>query len=273
MDVKISGRDVPVDEPLLAAMGPYRGIAESLHPTGRGEFIATVRRNPGDTRTTTTIHIDFRDMTVCYEAFPYPLEDVTGKLHIVLGPKTRLEFENFKGHHHGGEVTISGVDDIASAGNVLKLDVKGVAIPFDAELAKAVRHLRLQSVWRALGPRGRLGFTAQITQIDKAAPPNMPKPPNELEIAFNQMHADSIMPDFLPYELTDVSTGFQFSRNAVTITELIGRHGAARVQIGPSKIMMKPAGGIWGNFHNLQITPLIPDEDFLRALPSTCAPR
>jgi hypothetical protein len=228
----------------------------------------TFHDKPGNAQTEVRGEIDFRRLTICYDAFPYPLEDVTGTLRMVFGTRSRLEFQNIRGRHNGGEVTLSGADDIGSAGNVLALTVTGAGVPFDGDLARAVAKLKLQSVWRALGPRGRLNFTARLSHIDRAAPPNMPKPPGEIEVVFDRLHADAMIPDFLPYELDDVRLAFRYARNRVTLTDFQGTHGATRVRIASAEILAKPGGGMWGQFQNTQFTPLIADDELLGALPS-----
>src|SRR5262249_30518356 len=91
----------------------------------------------------------------------------------------------------------------------------------------------------------------------------------EMEIAFDRLHADALLPDFLPYEVTDVTLAGRFLKDTISLRGLHGRHGPARLHMGPSVIVIKPKGGMWGHFQNIQLTPLIPDEEFRTALPPT----
>src|SRR5262249_20965232 len=145
------------------------------------------------------------------------------------------------------------------------------AVPFDGDLARAVAKLKLQSIWQALGPRGRMSFTARLSHVDAPPPPNMPKPPGELEVVFDRLHADGMVADFMPYELNDVSLSFRFNsrnhRDKVIVSNFQGSHGSSSVLIRSAEIFPKPSGGMWGEFIDVQFTPLIPDEELRAALP------
>jgi hypothetical protein len=267
LELQAHGRNIPFDEDLLKAMGEYRRPAEALHPAGRGDFHLHVRRRPGESCADTDIRVDLHDLAICFDPFPYPLEEMSGRLHVTIGKRNRVEFESFRGRHHGGEVTINGFDDIAAAGTFLSLQVEATGIPFDAELARAAGHLHLQSAWKALGPRGRLNLSARITNVEHTAPPNAPKAPGEMEIVFERLQADALLPEFMPYELTHVSTAGRYSGNRFTFSEFRARHGSSRLLIGPTMLAVKPEGGMQVRFERIQLTPIVPDEEFLGALP------
>src|SRR5262249_6816867 len=152
LDIRIHGRRMPLDAELMKALGDTGASVTEFHPAGEFDFGARIRKNPGDLRSDVRIQLDFKKLSICYDAFPYPLENLTGTLHIRLGREKKLTLENFVGTHHGGEVWVDGENRIGPTGHAVKLRVRAAAIPADSDLSRAMAQVGLRSAWRTLHP-------------------------------------------------------------------------------------------------------------------------
>jgi hypothetical protein len=267
IDLTIQGNSIPLDPRLEAALGPLRRMAESFHITGLTDMRITIQRRPGESEATNRFHLVLHDLTLKHEIFPYPLENVSGTLDITAGSNTKWELHDFRGHHHGGELTLSGTHSTTPSGSVLEMRVEGAGVPLDDDLARALARLDMGAAWKVLGPRGRASFIGKVTRIALAAPPGAPEPPANFKVSVSNLTADSILPDFMPYELNDVSCSFDYADREITIKDMQARHGASRFRIGPSRMVIKKEGGVWGKFQDAQLVPFIPDDDLIQALP------
>jgi hypothetical protein len=268
MDLTIRCNDLPVDETLLHALGKNRTSIERFHPQGTIDLVATVRQKPGETDTNERFLVHFRNLSVRYDAFPYPLEQVTGTMDITTAAETRVELRQVRGQHHGGEIRVSGKNVSGPSGSVIRLNVNGAGVPLDHDVVRAMAAIKLDDAWKTLSPRGRAAFSAQLTYVERATPAHVPSIAPELEVQFDQLHFDSLTPEFFPYELSDVHCTLKYGRDQLTIANMQGRHGATQLRIGPTLLIVKPEGGMWARIRRLQMMPLVPDDDLLRALPA-----
>ena len=271
LDLRIHGRRLPLDDQLMKALGDSRESVEAFHPVGSCDFGARIRRNPGDLRSDVQIRLDFKKLAVCYDDFPYPLENLRGILRIRLNQERKLTFENFVGTHHGAEITVDGENRIGPTGHVVKLRVHAAAVPADSDLTRAMNKVGLQAAWRSLRPGGRIGFQGDIEYTAWTPLPNSAKPPRSMAITCHRFEVDSLLPDFFPYELTHVNGAMYFANGRVTLTGLEARHRESRIIIGepafPTIIIPKAGGGLWAQVQRFQILPLVVDEELLLALP------
>ncbi|HLW68180.1 MAG TPA: AsmA-like C-terminal region-containing protein [Gemmataceae bacterium] len=267
IDLTIQGNDLPLDPRAEAALGPHRALAESFHLRGRADLRVTIQKRFGEPRLTRCYHLDLKNTNLNYDAFPYPLENVTGIVDITSTDRTHWELRNFRGQHHGGEVMLSGKLDVEPSGDLLQLRVEGAGVPLDDDLRKALAKMDLDPAWRVLGPRGRAGFTAHVTHVTRNVAPGRAAPRNEFEVTVPTLRVDSITPSFMPYELNDVSCAFQYVDRVLTFKGAQGVHRASRLRVGPSQMIVKPEGGVWGQFNDVQLVPFIPDDEFIQALP------
>lgn len=262
IDLTIRGRDLPLDETLVEALGKNADLARAFHATGRADATVTVKQERGEQHTVSRFLVQFRDVAACYERFPYPLENMTGTLDITIGPAAdQWVFRDFRGQYHGGEVRIGGRNDPGPTGDVLTLNVEGAGVPLDAAFARALTQIKLHGAWKVLEPRGRMNFHAQVRHVSRpgAAP--------DVEVSVPSIQADSIRPDFFPYELTNVRSNFQFAAGRLVVQELEASHGPTRVKLGPCDLILKPGGGLWAQANDLSVSPMVPDDELVAALP------
>jgi hypothetical protein len=271
LDLTIRGNGIILDGNLRRALGRHRGVVEEFHPQGSGNFVARIRRNPGDASTDFHVQVEFPKLAVCHDRFPYPLENLSGTVRLRFGPETKITFEQFRGDHNSGEVSLDGTYLSTPIGDELRIKVRAAALPFDAELETAFTRVKLKQLLREMRPSGRLGVTADLVYTEWSAPPNARRPASRLQILCHHFSVDSMLPDFLPYEWQNVNGAFHFADDRVTMSSFKAQHRNSQLTMGaaekPCLFIIKPEGGLWVRLQNLQLAPLVPDEELLCALP------
>lgn len=271
LDLRIHGRGQRFDDNLRRAMGRHAATLERFHPIGTGDFVAQVRNEPGDPHTSFDIQVDFTNLSVCHESFPYPLENVSGTVRIRLGSENSIHFEQIHGLHRGGEVALHGTYRIRPIGDTLSVRLRAAALPVDSDLVHAFAQIGLSDLVREMQPAGQVGIVADLFYHQTAAAVgSRPKAPS-WEIQCHHFTVDSVTPLFLPYELNQVQGAFHYAQDTVMLREFHGQHRASRISIGcreePSVFKIKSNGGIWARLSRIQVAPLIVDDELLRALP------
>jgi hypothetical protein len=260
--LKIWGDDIPLDSELMAALvhfPQYQKLAEEFHPTGLATFEAHFQRPQGSHAFANRFLIKFHDATVNYKVFPYPLEKVSGILDI---QPDHWEFYNFQGSHKDGKMFTAGrfQPGPKGQGGRLVVQIRGTNFLLDPELKAALEPQLGKAVqcWDLFHPAGRMNFSALVRRQGDAEP--------DIEVAVAALGC-SVKPDFLPYQLDDLTATLHYARRWIHLENLQARHGPSRVQIEKAQAYVKPEGGVWAEITNLQGTPLVPDAELLQALP------
>ena len=255
VDLRVSGSNITLDEKLRAALPPpYQELARSFHPTGLADIEAHVVRVPGAAECSNRYVIHFHDATVRYDVFPYPLEDVSGVLDIQ--PK-HWEFYDFRGRHKGGEVRCHGGNLPAPSANCLRVEVTGHDIVLDPELAAALEP-PLKKAWREFAPSGRIHFLADVDHA--------PGQPADADVTVTAAGC-AIRPVFFPFDLRQLTGTIHYANHQVHLAKLAATHGRTRLALDSADVYLKPAGGVWAKLVDLRGSPLVPDRDFIDALP------
>ncbi len=257
MQIDIWGADVALDEKLCRALPPkYRQLARSFHPSGQGDFVAQIRREAGRHETANYFKVRFHDCAIRYDVFPYPLENVSGVLEIF---PEHWEFHDFKGSHKGGELQTHGRSHPNPAGDRVEINLSLSNLLIDPELEAALPP-RLKAAWKSLAPGGRMSVTAQVDQL--------PDRPEDIAVAVTARGC-TLHPDFFPYALTDVGGTVHYAHNKVDLGQFVARHGGSKLTLEKGEVFLKPTGGFYAKMSNLRGDPILPDQEFLRALPPT----
>ena len=148
----ISGEGLPVDPQLIAALpAKFQKLTNSFHPSGKIDFQAHLSRHPGSADFHNEYHINLRESNVCWDEFPYPLENVSGLLDIY---PDRWEFHRGRGSHDQGEVSIEGWSIPGSASGRLSDD--------DGHFLKIEgRNLPLEGMYKATAPKPQMAKTCE----------------------------------------------------------------------------------------------------------------
>jgi hypothetical protein len=256
LHVDIWGENIPLDEPLLAALPEkHQALARSFHPSGLGNFELHFRRAAGQEQFANHITICIHHAKARFDVFPYPLENVSG---IVEFLPDHWEFRDFRGTHQGGEFRTSGRSHPIPGGRErVSIHIGGSNILIDGELEAALAP-KLRTAWKALTPGGRMNLAAQIDQL--------PDRPEDIAVAVTTQGC-TLRPTFFPYVLTDVIGTVRYARGKVEIERIAGRHGGTAFQLERGQILLKPAGGFWARLTGLRGQPIVFDADFQTALP------
>jgi hypothetical protein len=273
--VDVRAENVPVDEKLRKALLPkgessskMHDLAEAFQPKdGTVDVQAFIRRDGRSKQFSNNYIINFRRTTMRYKVFPYPLERVTGTLEIQ--PNT-WEFRDFGAAHKGGAFRAHGRSFASSEGKADRAEVflEGTNLQLDDEL-KAALQQDLQQAWNKLQPEGRIDFTAHID-----IPPGGSKTAKpEIELSM-QARGCSIKPDFFKYAFRDITGRVRYTKRWVILEDMHARHGESVWSLEDGLVYVKDSGGVWVQLGRpgaastgIHGTPLVPDDDFLKALP------
>ncbi len=191
--IKISGTNLPIDEPLMNALPARRhaDLLRSLRATGRGDFTVDIKQEAGQNLLENVIKLEVYDVALNYRAFPYPLEKVRGKVNIYvsandptrpirpgdpLGPlpdTDRIEIRDVTARHGTGTIWIKGNNDPipGSRDRKLSLSVWGKDCPIDDPFREALAAIKLGVVGEVLRPEGNLTFAVDADVIDRIERP------------------------------------------------------------------------------------------------------
>jgi hypothetical protein len=260
VQVDLWGEDLPLDQKLLDALGKvpgdYRRLVESFHATGRGNFRALIRREPGDAHFRNRILVFLHHVAARYDEFPYPLENVRGVLDI---QPDHWEFRDFCATHKGGEFRTRGRSFPTPQGDRLEMDIEGVNVLLDEEMAAALgKEPELRNTWATFAPRGRIEFKGRIERLAGQ------KPDIDLTV---YPRGCAFRAEFFPCSMEEVHGKLRYARRWVVLERITARHGDSLFGLDEGLVYLKPEGGIWARLRGLEGNPLLLDDEFLAALP------
>jgi AsmA-like C-terminal region len=292
--VDITGEGLRLDQKVMNALTSQRArdvVKQFLpegsrthgldaHPMGRVNYRVQLRRPLGQPGYRNTFTLDFVDAEVQYDQFPYSLEHVTGRL--ILHPDRHWECQGVSGSHAGGKIFVEGfsrvlptyVDsqfvagqDVSTASRPQEIHVKirGEKVRLDSELEQALTPVHaserrpLQHAWQTLGLSGQMSFNAEV--IDH------PEHPQDIAVGV-AINGCTMKPTFFPYALEDVSATVRYGRGWVVVNDFHARHGA-KTGLGMKlcQVQLIPRGGFMAWFTHIESIGLVPDSEFLTALP------
>jgi hypothetical protein len=293
VSIDITGEQLRLDQRVMNSLSPHpaaqrvvnqflpaasRTQGLNAHPMGWANFKAELRRQAGHQRLRNVFTIDFLDSEVLYDQFPYPLEHVTGRL--ILHPD-HWECCNARGSRSGGTIFVDAFSrELPPAGGVpascpaaggppapeeIHVKIRGQEVKLDSEFEQALTPARsherkpLQNAWHMLALTGRMNFAAEV--IDH------PDQPQDIAVGV-EIQGCALKPTFFPYALEQVSGSVQYARNRVHVTNVKARHGS-KTELGLKwgLLQLRPGGGFITWLRGIESTGLVPDEQFLAALP------
>jgi hypothetical protein len=297
IQLRLSGTNIPLDEKLIAAFPPkYAALIRRFHAQGYGDFVAEITQYAGVNRLSSEFRVDIRDGRCCYEAFPYPLEKVRGRLVVrvvdidpqrpvrpgepVMPPpdEDELILDGFTAVHAGAPVWLHGQNRPlpASRDRLLTLRLGGTHCPLDEDLRTALAALRLAEIWEVFSPRGHFNFTADVQILERAAASLQQKdkptfqPGTDLKLTLH-LSGPTLTPRFFPYELNEVSGWLEYKNGRVELAHWQARHGPTRCRLQAAEVRFFPDGSLWANLGQLEAHDVQVEADLLRALPRSLA--
>jgi hypothetical protein len=266
VQLELHAEGIPLDEQLITALPEeVRPLARSFHARGRGDIRAHIRHRPGQAAFENGYHAGFRDTSVKWAGFPYPVENVTGQLDIY--PDHHYEFHHFTGTHNGAEIRVHGhsfphaAEDPPGTEPRIFIEIGGRDVGIDGDLRQALEPMPgLAKAWDNFRPAGRMSFQARVDRL--------PGRPQDLDVAV-EVHGCAMRPAFFPYAFADLDGRFRYAGSRVYLEQFRASHGDSRVSIAHGTVDLSPRGAFWALLEDVRANPLVPDADFVAALPKT----
>lgn len=259
VDFRIRAKDVPIDEKLCAALQPeFQKLVRSFRPRGYADLDVHLHRPQGERQFSNHYALHFHDASVTYDVFPYPLEGVSGTLLI---QPDHWEYRDFQATHKGGDFHSQGKSVRTPHGNGATIEITGSDALMDAELMAALQRPALVSAWEKLNPSGRMSFKAQVDCLPGQKDP-------EIDVIVSPRGC-ALRPEFFPYVLADLRGTVHYRRHEVELDKLRARHESTLLYLEKGKVGFNEDGGCSVHLVNLLGDPIVPDAEFVRALPPT----
>jgi len=238
-DLTVDVTNLPVDQALLSALGSDG--AKVLRDLGAAGTVASARTrvtvSPG-AETDYRVRAELGGVRIRHEQFPYEITHITGPIevtsrHVLLGKLT--------GRH--GKATIALNGKVLLTGKTAAIERLAFAtegLTLDDDLRTALPP-EVRDVWGDLA----LGGTADVTAGTLRHPD--PARPDVLDYAITaRLNAVRAKPGFFPYAFTDVAGRVTVTPKQVTLADLTGRHGKARITAGGTILLTGKDAAIKG---------------------------
>ena len=258
--VEVRGDGMRLDDALVAAM-PRRSadIVRSLHAAGTFDFAFRHQRSPelpgGHSN---QLGIRLTDCRLAYALFPYPLSQVTGRVHMQDGHWT---ISDCVGRNDTGTVRCSGeLVPLPGDDGELKLTFTGSQVVLENELRDALP-MGMRRIWEDITPRGAIDLTAEVRHQVRARSTSV------------ELHADphgetvSIEPAWFPYRIEKLGGQLHWHNGVLTFRDVRGAHDRTTVAAAGA-CRFTPDGGWHVSFERLAADRFRVDHDLLHALPA-----
>lgn len=249
-DVRVEGAAVPLDDVLYNALGPhYQEIWRRFDPRGLARVSVHLTRENGDAQHRghpfqTRVQADLIETRLCFDEFPYPLEQVRGRLSFWPG---HFRIDGLVGRSSSapggtaGSVRIDGyaMEDSAPTAPTQPTDSASSTAPAPAaatnrtrvELRVEARRLPLDDrLAQALPPEARGAFE-QFQPAGRAdllgrvfLEPGSPELRYDLEA---EIADTTLQYAELPYRLSDVHGRLRITPEKITLIDAKGTHNSS----------------------------------------------
>ncbi len=268
-----STESMRLDEGLIAALPPAtQRIIEQLQFRGKmGFWVRAERTDPALPLPPPHAVVLIEDGRVSYERFPYPIQDITGRLEWRDGDWT---FSRLTGWNDNCYIECDGTLRLTAANRPLDLTFHATNVPLEQELHHALPPTSAQ-LWSDL----RLGGTLQ--QVSIQIHNDQTRKQAELDIRAVQQpstgSADpaatveeplSMRPVWFPYPVKEITGSIRYRDGQLTVQDFAARHGDTRIRTHANGIFQND--GSWSlNLAEISVDSLRLDETFLSSLPQT----
>ncbi len=293
-DLKITARNVPIDQPLLDALPADRrewmqkaGLKGTIDIDGRvwhptATEAATLPPSPDNSPLTHAYDITLRDGSIWPVDGGSIVSAVAAKLHLL---PDRMVITDFRGHRGDGELT--GHGEVSWPQNKPAMFFSGTAskLTLDSTLYKVLPAVA-QRAWDSVKPEGVVDLdlsyrgavvddsaamtngpvAAQASASGAVTPATMPattKPSiPDIDLIIHPRSL-AVTVQAVPYRLENVTGTMRVKGNRVALTDVAAKHGAATVHV--SGMGMVADQSQWDL--RLSGNNVIIDNDFRKALP------
>jgi hypothetical protein len=226
-DIHVTSEDMILDDDMYKALSEgRRKMWDMLSPCGMTAVDYHITRS-SPTNKARTLTLDLDRVQATYRDFPYPLEDLTGKV-IIAGPST--EFAEVISETSGRRIVINGTIATGSeAGREYRVRIDVNDVPLDSTLLASLPE-RHRELYRQFNASGLANGTIHVS--------GLPQEPQKYtaDLHFKDASVDC---NDLPLALTDVRAHVVFRPEQIDVKELVGRHGETSMALNG---LVRPSG-------------------------------
>lgn len=257
--LNIRTSDLPIDETFLNACNPQiRSAIQKMRLTGAIDGTVRLTKAPQQPFVP-VIDAVLRNGAMSYDAFPYPVDGITGRL-TAIGPN--FQFKEMLGRHGDTRIAAEGVYGKVNQ-NVGELKVRIVTkgAPLDKSLKDAMP-TALKRVWDEFRPTGLVDVVTDVHWLSDR--------PADIRMSSIELSKGSLSLRMLPYRLDDLRASYSYGLDEngqpkVIAKSIEARHGETRISAaGYSSV---EADGNWrAHYDKFTIDNLTPNQELLDAL-------
>ena len=229
LDLTLRGENVPLDDELYAVLPattqvvldryidkrPVEGGAKGKWLAGYGDVECTLKTTE-DGLIDPDMTIDVKHGTAKLEVFPYPLEEVTGRIRVTEPDANRVTLEKVTARQGTGVFTVTnGVATIDTA----DVTVIATKVPVDDKLG-AVLEGSYRKSYDMLHLEGTVDVEVHVTQSKGQVEP-------DVEATVESRETLSLTYADFPLPITAISTRFVVKGNELVIEKFSGKVGGA----------------------------------------------
>jgi hypothetical protein len=216
VNLKIDGRDVALDEDLMAALQPrQREVLKMYHLSGLADVAGTVVSSAETGyEPDYNLTIDLRSARMVYEAFPYAAERMTGRLRLAGGS---CRIDSIVGSHGDARIEATGWIDQRADDYAMDITLRGQDVTLDEALRGALPS-SVRSAWTHIAPRGNVDIDARLTKALGARE----QVTHRVKVTMRDAQARL---DFFPYPLQHLTGLLDFEGSGVRLVGLKASDG------------------------------------------------
>lgn len=257
--LNIRTADMPIDRQFLEACNPQiRSALQKMRLTGVIEGTVRLTKAPQQPFIP-IIDAVLRDGAMSYDAFPYPVEGITGRL-TAIGPS--FQFKELLGRHGDTRIAAEGAyAKINTNLGELKLRIVTQGAPLDKALFDAVPK-SVQHVWKEFRPSGLVDVVTDVHWLSDR--------PADVRMSSIELTKGSLSLRMLPYRLDDLRASYSYGpdeqgRPKVVAKLIEARHGETK--ISASGYSTVETNGMWNaHYDKFTIDNLTPNQELLESL-------
>ena len=255
-EVFLKADTVPLDEKLIRSTPEkIQKVIRSFSPQGTVNVFFHAKRETPDTKWIPHCVIDLNHISIRYDKFAYPLQNVCGRLE---GIGKKWAYRDLTGTNDTGLVTATGESQPTASGIELALQINAKKITLDDELQNALPQ-SMQKLWTQLRPAGDIDTEIQLDFKSASKSLNLSVTTN-----LNQIRVE---PVFFPYRMENISGRVDYANGRAQFSQLISSHGKTNMTAS-GRCQFTPDGSWNCHFTEINVDRLRMDRDLLLALPS-----
>ena len=256
--ISISGQRIALDERLVNAVLDTRSrhTLRALHLAGSADvWLGLWQDEPGG-QLHRQMEATLNGCSIRYEAFPYPISDITGR---IVMRDDAWSFQELRGRSGPAEISAYGTLLSQNGSSTFRLDFEAKQLPLDNELKAAFRDNHIRQIWEELDPVGTVHVRGTILYTSGE--------PLDVKLWASPVERGlTLQPRSFPYRLEGIVGNLTYEAGILSFQGLRGHHENTEFQADGS-CQLAQNGGWTLDLRNLWIDRLIVDRALLMALP------